>query len=118
MGDYKKRIEEELYRNCDEIIALIRSDILSKAGDDESRAFFLKMIGDYCRYIAESAKDERLARTKSDALAAYDEASQISEKSLNACNSIRLGLALNFSVFHYEVMQDVKKACELGDKAL
>jgi hypothetical protein len=34
---------------------------------------------------------------------------------LNACNSIRLGLALNFSVFHYEVMRDVRKACELGD---
>jgi hypothetical protein len=42
----------------------------------------------------------------------------LSEKDLGACNSIRLGLALNFSVFHYEVMQNVKKACELGDKAL
>jgi len=118
MGDYKKRIEEELYRNCDEIIALIRADVLSKATDDESRAFFLKMIGDYCRYIAESAKGDRLEKTKTDALTAYDEACKIAEKSLNACNSIRLGLALNFSVFHYEVMQDVKKACELGDKAL
>jgi 14-3-3 protein len=118
MGDYKKRIEEELYRNCDEIIALIRADVLTKASDDESRAFFLKMIGDYCRYVAESAKDERLARTKTDALGAYDEACKLAEKSLNACNSIRLGLALNFSVFHYEVMQDVKRACELGDKAL
>ncbi len=39
-------------------------------------------------------------------------------KDLEPCNSIRLGLALNFSVFHYEVMQNVKKACELGDKAL
>ena len=74
MKDYKTRIEEELYRNCDEIIALIRSDVLSKASDDESRAFFLKMIGDYCRYIAESAKEDRLARTKTDALNAYDEA--------------------------------------------
>ena len=118
MGDYKKRIENELYGNCDEIIALIRTDVLAKAADDEARAFFLKMIGDYCRYIAESAKDDRLARTKTDALGAYDEACKIAEKSLNACNSIRLGLALNFSVFHYEVMQDVKKACELGDKAL
>jgi hypothetical protein len=68
MGDYKRRIEEELYRNCDEIIALIRADVIQKAGDDESKAFFLKMIGDYCRYIAESAKDDRLARTKTDAL--------------------------------------------------
>ena len=118
MGAYKHKIEDELYRNCDEIIALIRSDVLTKASDDESKAFFLKMIGDYCRYIAESAKDERLAKTKTDALTAYAEASTIAERSLNACNSIRLGLALNFSVFHYEVMQDVKKACELGDKAL
>jgi hypothetical protein len=118
MGDYKRRIEDELYRNCDEIIGLIRADVLAKAADDESRAFFLKMIGDYCRYIAESAKNDRLEKTKNDALAAYDEACKVAEKSLNACNSIRLGLALNFSVFHYEVMQDVKKACELGDKAL
>ena len=118
MAAYKHKIEDELYRNCDEIIALIRSDVLTKASDDESKAFFLKMIGDYCRYIAESAKDERLAKTKTDALSAYAEASTIAERSLNACNSIRLGLALNFSVFHYEVMQDVKKACELGDKAL
>lgn len=118
MGDYKKRIEEELYRNCDDIIQTIRSSVLSKASEDEPRAFFLKMIGDYCRYIAESAKGDRLEKTKNDALAAYSEAQTISEKSLNACNSIRLGLALNFSVFHYEVMQNVSKACELGEKAL
>jgi 14-3-3 protein epsilon len=118
MAEYKKKIEEELYKNCDEIINTIRSDVLTKASEDESKAFFLKMIGDYCRYIAESAKDARLAKTKTDALSAYQEASGLAEKSLNPCNSIRLGLALNFSVFHYEVMQDVKKACELGDKAL
>ena len=39
-------------------------------------------------------------------------------KTLNACNPIRLGLALNFSVFHYEVMNNHKKACELGEAAL
>ena len=118
MGEYKRRIEEELYKNCDEIINLIKAEVLAKAAEDESRAFFLKMIGDYCRYIAESAKEQRLEVTKTQALSSYLEASQLAEKSLNACNSIRLGLALNFSVFHYEVMTDVKKACELGDKAL
>ena len=91
---------------------------MTKAQDSETRAFFLKMIGDYCRYIAESAQGDRLQRCKDDALKAYQEARTLSEKDLGACNSIRLGLALNFSVFHYEVLQDVKKACELGDKAL
>jgi len=118
MGDYKRRIEEELYKNCDEIINIIKDDVLTKAGNPEAKAFFLKMIGDYCRYIAESAEGDRLEKTKQDALKTYQEASQIADKELNACNSIRLGLALNFSVFHYEVMSDVKKACELGDKAL
>lgn len=64
MASYKRRIEDELYNNCMEIINCIKNDVLSKASEDEARAFFLKMIGDYCRYIAESAKDQRLADTK------------------------------------------------------
>jgi hypothetical protein len=64
MGSYKKKIEEELYRNCEEIISIIKNDVLSKAGEAEPKAFFLKMIGDYCRYIAESAKGDRLENCK------------------------------------------------------
>jgi hypothetical protein len=108
----------ELYKNCEEIIQIIRGDVLSKSPESEPRAFFLKMIGDYCRYIAESAKGDRLENCKQDALKSYSEAVTIAEKDLGACNSIRLGLALNFSVFYYEVMGDIRKACELGDKAL
>ena len=37
---------------------------------------------------------------------------------MNACNPIKLGLALNYSVFQYEVMNDHKKACDLGETAL
>jgi 14-3-3 protein beta/theta/zeta len=48
-------------------------------------------------------------------LKAYQEASGIT---LPPCNPIKLGLALNFSVFHYEVMKDHKQACVLADEAL
>ena len=75
------------------------------------------MIGDYYRYVAESAREDKIQTVKDGALGGYNEAKVLSE-SLNACNPIRLGLALNFSVFYYEVMNDHKHACELGEKAL
>jgi hypothetical protein len=75
------------------------------------------MIGDYYRYVAESATEDKLNEVKDGALKGYSEAEKLST-SLNPCNPIRLGLALNFSVFYYEVMNDHKKACELGEKAL
>ena len=88
---------------------------MSKDCDGEPKAFFIKMVGDYYRYIAENARDALLENVKQSALKAYDEANQIK---LPPCNPIKLGLALNFSVFHYEVMKNHKIACELADTAL
>jgi len=38
-------------------------------------------------------------------------------KHLASTNPIRLGLALNFSVFYYEILNEQSKACELAKKA-
>ena len=114
---YKKKIEQELYDKCIEIVQIVEQKCLPLASDDESKAFFQKMIGDYYRYVAESAREDKLDVVKKGALGGYEKAKGLSE-SLNACNPIRLGLALNFSVFYYEVMNDHKHACELGEKAL
>ena len=73
------------------------------------------MVGDYYRYISENVKDSKLEEVKVASLRAYEEADKVE---LPACNPIKLGLALNFSVFHYEVMKNHAKACELADNAL
>ena len=75
------------------------------------------MVGDYYRYMAESAKDDVLAKARDGALEYYKQADTVS-KGLPACNPIKLGLALNFSVFHYEVLSDNKQACILAEGAL
>lgn len=90
---------------------------MKTAQTDESQAFFYKMIGDYYRYMSECAQGDRLEQIKGSALQNYNLATQKSE-SLNPCNAIRLGLALNFSVFQYELMQDKNSSIELGEKAL
>ena len=75
------------------------------------------MIGDYYRYVAESANASILEEVKNGALEGYNSADGFCNN-LNPCNPIRLGLALNYSVFYYEVMNQHGKACELGETAL
>ena len=57
------------------------------------------MIGDYYRYVAESANESILEEVKNGALSGYQDADKYCG-SLNPCNSIRLSLALNYSVFY------------------
>ena len=59
LAAYKKKIEDGLYRDCELIIDLIKSKVLTKNCLDEAKAFFVKMVGDYYRYIAETAQGEK-----------------------------------------------------------
>ncbi|KAL9980050.1 hypothetical protein ACROYT_G008589 [Oculina patagonica] len=119
--DYKHKIENELNTICDEIIDLLDKTLIPNSNSEtgESKVFFYKMKGDYCRYKAEIAvDDEAKKKVRDDAESAYNEAQQIATaKELPATNPILLGLALNFSVFYYEILNNPAKACELAKKA-
>ncbi len=56
-----------------------------------------------------------VAGIKEDSEAAYKAATEVA-KNMESWNPIRLGLALNFSVFYYEIMKDPKKAIEMANK--
>lgn len=47
---------------------------MSKPSAEEPKSFFVKMVGDYYRYIAETAQGEKLEQVKNEALKAYNEA--------------------------------------------
>lgn len=79
----------------------------------EERTFFYKIVGDYYRYAAEAtqiANDPEHQTKNNDfkegALSAYQKCSNIARRGLKAYNVVRLGLALNFSVFQFEIMKD------------
>ena len=74
------------------------------------------MKGDYYRYLVEvSTGDPRkdLAEKSSEA---YSQATEEAAE-LASTHPIKLGLALNYSVFYYEIKNDGKKACELAKNA-
>lgn len=102
--NYKSQIEEELTKICQDILALLEQHLIPKTNSEEAKVFFHKMKGDYYRYIAEYAVAEKRNAAAQKALSAYQEAHEIAQKSLATTHPVKLGLALNFSVFYYEIM--------------
>jgi len=115
--EYRKKIEEELTKMCNNVLLTIDSHLLKRAEDAEAKVFYLKMKGDYNRYIAEYAQGEQKQKVSEEALLAYKDASE-NAKQLSSIHPIALGLALNFSVFYYEVMGDHDTACDIAKKVL
>mmetsp|Transcript_1946 Transcript_1946/g.2938 ORF Transcript_1946/g.2938 Transcript_1946/m.2938 type:complete len:253 (-) Transcript_1946:89-847(-) len=115
--EYLSKIEGETRGICDEVCRLIDSNILPTEHTCEGRVFFLKMKGDYKRYLAEFAATADKEAAKQDAEAAYSTGLDSAMAELAPTHPVRLGLALNFAVFHFEVMRQSDKACSLARAA-
>jgi len=115
--EFKKKVKGELDGLCNDALQLIDNGVLKACISPESRVFFLKMKGDYYRYLAECATGEQQSSISTGGLGAYQEATGIATSDLKETNPIRLGLALNFSVFYYEILNNPTQACSLAKQA-
>ncbi|PWA24905.1 14-3-3-like protein GF14 iota [Artemisia annua] len=75
--------------------------------------------GDYFRYLAEFKTDEERKEAAEQSLKGYEACDAIAaaKTDLPSTHPIRLGLALNFSVFYYEIMNNSGRACQLAKQA-
>lgn len=128
--DYRVQVEAELEAKCLEVLNLLKDhlvkqkeavDALANEKTDvderkriyETQVFYLKMCGDYYRYLAEFSQVETY---KASAEENYKVAIELS-KNLTATHPTRLGLALNASVFYYEILDQRSDACKLAKNA-
>jgi len=114
--EYKKKVEKELTEICNDILDVLEKHLIANSTSSESKVFYFKMKGDYHRYLAESTSGDARNKAAEFALGAYKNASEISLELLPT-NPIRLGLALNFSVFYYEIMNSPDNAIQLAKQA-
>lgn len=119
--DYREKIEKELREQCDEVLQLLDKYLIPPPEDEtavpEAKVFYLKMKGDYLRYLAEVAQGTNRGQVVDDSEKAYKDAFSCAQGKMQPTNPIRLGLALNYSVFHYEIKSSPQQACELAKKA-
>jgi len=129
---YQELIKNEVLAKCNEVVNLLTpnedknvcikipkvADIV-KTEEREQAVFYLKMKGDYYRYMAEvepNAKSDGSNTYGDLAIASYNEANDVAE-GLKETHPTRLGLALNRSVCYYEIQKESQTACNVAKKA-
>eukprot|EP01099_Mayorella_cantabrigiensis_P000348 TRINITY_DN1160_c0_g2_i1.p1 TRINITY_DN1160_c0_g2~~TRINITY_DN1160_c0_g2_i1.p1 ORF type:complete len:252 (-),score=54.32 TRINITY_DN1160_c0_g2_i1:133-888(-) len=115
--EYRAKVEAELTQICHDILNLLDEFLIPSSSTGESKVFYYKMKGDYYRYMAEFATGDNRKNAADNSLEAYKAASDIASTELPPTHPIRLGLALNFSVFHYEILNSPDRACHLAKQA-
>ncbi|ESN98653.1 hypothetical protein HELRODRAFT_186472 [Helobdella robusta] len=115
--EYKEKVEKELKNVCREVLDLLDKFLIAKAANAESKVFYLKMKGDYYRYLAEVSVNEERSSVVTESQNAYQAALDIAKEQMQPTHPIRLGLALNYSVFFYEILNSQDRACHLAKLA-
>uniref|UniRef100_A0A667XTD4 Tyrosine 3-monooxygenase/tryptophan 5-monooxygenase activation protein beta n=1 Tax=Myripristis murdjan TaxID=586833 RepID=A0A667XTD4_9TELE len=113
LSNEERNLLSVAYKN----VNLLDRFLVPNASQAESKVFYLKMKGDYYRYLSEVASGESKTSTVEHSQQAYQEAFDISKKDMQPTHPIRLGLALNFSVFYYEILNSPEQACTLAKTA-
>src|SRR3990167_1382632 len=108
--EYRGKVEKELSGICNDILEVLDKFLLPSAASGESIVFYIKIKGDYYRYLAEFASGDTRENAAAESLAAYKKATDVATKELAPTHPIRLGLVLNFSVFYYEIMNQPENA--------
>eukprot|EP00955_Chlamydomonas_euryale_P048241 353919-Chlamydomonas_euryale.AAC.5 len=163
------QVENELSDICASILSLLDEHLVPTASTGESKVFYLKMKGDYHRYLAEFKTSADRKEAAEHTMLAYKAAQvclawpvyhaetasghcsmrmwlpckqtaskfhvhatyvdhlleimsishlqDIALVDLPSTHPIRLGLALNFSVFYYEILNSPERACHLAKQA-
>jgi len=141
---YSAMVNEEVIKKCQEVVELLvvcsddnkqlahrkikipADPECSNQETNEEAVFYLKMKGDYFRYMAEVKPEgdmtvvvgeEKISKQfKKLAVEAYEQAATIAAK-LTETSPIRLGLALNHSVCLFEITDEKAKARDVAQNA-
>lgn len=106
---YRSKVEAELTQLCEDATTLLKEVLIPGANGDEVAVFYLKMTGDYYRYMAEVATETKKAQLAAEATQYYGQGLNAAQ-ALAPTHPTRLGLALNYSVFLHEVAGQTQEA--------
>jgi 14-3-3 protein epsilon len=117
MNEIRSMYEESIIKACERFINLINNYIINTVKTDQNTALFLRVKADHFRYMAEITNAQTLFNNKQSAFHFYKQAYEISNK-LDSLDVIKLSIALNYSVFLYEILNKRLNAIFYAKEAL
>uniref|UniRef100_A0A2K6BCS2 14-3-3 domain-containing protein n=1 Tax=Macaca nemestrina TaxID=9545 RepID=A0A2K6BCS2_MACNE len=111
--EHREKIETELRDVSDDVLSLLEK-FLIPTSREQSLLFENERL---LSYLAEVATGDDRKGIVDQSQQAYQEVFEISKKEMQPTHPIRLGLALNFSVFYYEILKSPEKVCSLAKTA-
>jgi hypothetical protein len=115
--EIRENIEKELYQILLDIEKMLDKYLIPNAIDIENKVFYLKLKADFMRYKCEISYGKELDDIISKTEKIYKEANDFANKELMISNSTRLGLALNYSVFFYDIKKMKEEAINIAKNA-
>lgn len=113
-GKSKAIVEKEIAGVANRVSSLLDNFLIPNACSCETKVFYLKLKGDYFRYIAEFARSSERHQAAGKASDAYIRAYDLAQNELLPTHPIRLSLALNYSVFNYDILGERSRAQDIA----
>ena len=90
------------------MLDLLKVKLLKTFSDkkDETTVFYLKMCGDYYRYLAEFRSKNNYTNQAKEF---YGKAMGVQQNALIEIHPTHIGLVLNFTVCYYQILKEIKK---------
>lgn len=112
--EFRSQIESELRVICHDGINSLNK-LIKEGIIPEAKVFYYKMQSDLYRYLSTFERNEAKEIVVQKAYDLYQQATDLAKKEMKCEHPLRLRLALNYSVFYYEILKNINKALELSN---
>lgn len=117
--EYRMKLQEEFCKFCHDTITVVECNIDScVSGSIATRMFWLKLLGDYWRYLSEVDRELGIKSASNAASNAAESAYRAAIELAGSAgvpidDAVRLGAYLNYSVLLFEVLDDTQGAMKM-----
>jgi hypothetical protein len=114
----RRRVFEKLRAYLNTAIEIVDKTLIPAAVNDKANVFYLRIHGDFFRYISEWADPKHSGATFEEARKSYAAALELAKATLAATDPVLLGLYVNFSLFQQGQLHDPTTALALVNEGL